>query len=123
MPGHSGELQQPSPTNLLLFKEPGRGKRSVSFFIGFCFIAYHEIVGSGLLSTLQSRLRASLPSTKVVAVALIVTFGTTGQQQVRIEMQRQSTEIKMFFWTKLVMMGFFKLWPLTVDINRDGTWS
>ena len=76
-----------------------------------------------MLSTLQSRLRASLPSTKVVAVALIVTFGTTGQQQVRIEMQRQSTEIKMFFWTKLVMMGFFKLWPLTVDINRDSTWS
>ena len=35
------------------------------------------MVGSGLLSTLQSRLRGSLPSTRVVAVALIVTFGTT----------------------------------------------
>ena len=40
-------------------------------------LAYHEMVGSGLLSTSQSRLRGSLPSTSVVAVALIVTFGTT----------------------------------------------
>ena len=109
---------RPRPTSSCLKNLGGKKDQ-----FGFCFIAYHEIVGSGLLSTLQSRLRASLPSTKVVAVALIVTFGTTGQQQVRIEMQRQSTEIKMFFWTKLVMMGFFKLWPLTVDINRDGTWS
>ena len=35
------------------------------------------MVGSGLLSTSQSRLRGSLPSTRVVAVVLIVTFGTT----------------------------------------------
>ena len=40
-------------------------------------LAYHEMVGSGLLSTSHSRLRGSLPSTRVVAVALIVTFGTT----------------------------------------------
>ena len=55
--------------------------------------AYHEMVGSGLLSTLQSRLRGSLPSTRVVAVALIVTFGTTEEKkQVRMEGERQRTE-------------------------------
>ena len=53
---------------------------------------YHEMVGSGLLSTLQSRLRGSLPSTRVVPVALIVTFGTTEKQQVRMVGERQSTE-------------------------------
>ena len=50
------------------------------------------MVGSGLLSTLQSRFRGSLPSTRVVPVALIVTFGTTEKQQVRMVGERQSTE-------------------------------
>ena len=41
---------------------------------------------------MQSRVRGSLPSTRVVAVALIVTFGTTEKQPVRMEWERQSTE-------------------------------
>ena len=43
----------------------------------FVLATDHLTLGSGLLSTLQSRSRPSLPSTSSVEAALIVTFGTT----------------------------------------------
>ena len=55
----------------------------------FIVDGYQVMEGSGMVSTLQSRVRGSLPSTRVVAVALIV---TTEKQSVRMESETQSSE-------------------------------